>query len=99
MTDISYVDFDKLSLDAVEASRTKAYIEKRSAHLREKGAKLKVHFSVHNATGERAKITAHLFLEHNGHHHNSDKHSAWDVHDAINEAFDALEVQLEKESR
>jgi ribosome-associated translation inhibitor RaiA len=99
MTDITYVGFDKLPLDTIELARAQSYIERRSEGLREQGATLKVHFSVYNAEGNRAKYTAHLFLEHNGHIHTSDKHSEWDVHNAITAAFDALEIQLEKETR
>ncbi len=94
---ITYVGFDSLELDDAEAAQVRSEIEQRSHGLRAHDATLRVHFTIHRADGSRAKYSAHLFLDHNGHNHTSDKHHAWDVREAIELAFNALETQLGRE--
>ena len=95
---ISYVGIDTLQLDATEVAQVKSDVEKRLDGLRASEGKLRVHFTFHNADGARAQYCAHLFFEHGGHHHTSDKHEAWDLREAIDLAFNALESQLRKET-
>lgn len=91
-----FVGFDDLDLPLLDAETVKAQVARAAEKLHADGS-LRIHFTKHQHPGARPKFSVHLFFDHDGHKHTSDKHHGWELAEVVKDAFKALETQIEKE--
>ena len=96
--DIEYVDFDDLALSETDAAAVREQIGRSANRLHADGI-LRIHFAKQQHQSAKPNYSVHLFFEHEGHKHTTDKHHGWDLSRVLKDVFEALEVMIEKDRK